>query len=100
MGAHMLGLADELLDYNPELYDARLRFLLMASVTLGWIWGNVDDLSRTAYALIFAFIAGSVVASGTQSALPRISSATALPAFITGAFLYSIMLLMIEHFAD
>ena len=46
MGAHLLGLGHEVRDQAPRLYDSVIRYLLMASVAVGWVWGYLADFSE------------------------------------------------------
>ncbi len=100
MAAHMLGLTHQHRDYAPRRYDRAIRYLLMASVAAGWVWGMVDDLTVRTYGLWFAFIAGCIVATGTFGDLPRISTTRAVPAFALGAVGYTALLLMVEILAE
>ena len=99
MAAHMLGLTHQHRDYDPQRYDRVIRYLLMISVVIGWLWGIVDDLSARTYGLWFAFIAGCIVATGTFGDLPRVSTTRALPAFALGTAAYTVLLLLVENLA-
>jgi len=96
----MLGLSHELRDRDRQRYDAFIRYLLAASVAGGWGWGYLEDFTVETYGLWFAFIAGCIVATGTVSDLPRISSTKALPAFTPGAAGYTTLLLIVEQLSQ
>ena len=55
------------------------------------------NCSELIYGLWFAFIAGSIVASGTVSDLPRISTTRAIPTFLAGALGYTVLLLLVDN---
>lgn len=98
MATHFLGLHHELMHERPQFYNDVVRYLLMGSTALGWLGSVFYTISQPVYALGFAYIAGGIVAVGAISDLPRVKSAPAFAAFLTGALGYSILLLAIEAF--
>lgn len=98
MAAHFLGLHHELMHERPRVYDRMVRYLLMCCTASGWLGSVFFTISQPVYALGFAYIAGGIVAAGAISDLPRVKSVSAFGAFLVGAFVYSLLLLMIEAY--
>jgi len=70
------------------------RWILIASLFLGWSVGMVIILPEVAVALISAFIGGGVILNVTRHELPQ-ENPHSLGAFLASAFLYTIILLLI-----
>lgn len=98
MGAHFLGLNHELLQGHEAEYNRLVRYLLIGCTALGWLGSLVYTISMPVFALGFAYIAGGIVAVGTISDLPRVSSGRGFAMFMAGAVVYSALLLTIESF--
>jgi hypothetical protein len=98
MAAHFLGLHHELSDENPVFYQSVVRYLLAGCSLIGWCFGLLYTISEPVYAIIFAYITGGIVAVGAISDLPRVQTASALIAFLSGALVFSVLLLAIEAF--
>lgn len=77
-----------------EQYDHVAKWILIACLFIGWLLGIVTEISAAAVALISAFIGGGVIMNVTRHELPdeRLNS---LPAFLSAAFFYTLILLLI-----
>ena len=70
VGFHMMGIDHHLRHASPEYYDRWLRYLLVAGVVLGWVFGVTTDLSDTAVALWTAITAGGMLMLVFREELP------------------------------
>lgn len=70
LGFHLMGVDHHLRHARPESYDRQLRYLLAASVVIGWIFGITTDLSDTAVALWTALLAGGMLMMVLKEELP------------------------------
>lgn len=77
---------------HGEIYNRLGRWILVASLFLGWLTGVTIELSATAVALISAFIGGGVIMNVTRHELPE-SKTNSLEAFLSGAGIYTCILL-------
>lgn len=68
------------------------RWILIASLFLGWLTGFFIELSPTAIALVSAFIGGGVIMNVTRHELPS-DSPHSLAAFLLAAAIYTGILL-------
>lgn len=96
MGAHFLGLDHSLSQERRAAYDDSVRYLLIGCTTLGWLGGFFFTISQPVYALVFAYIAGGIVAVGAITDLPRVKSSREFAGFIAGVIVYSAVLLLLE----
>jgi hypothetical protein len=80
--------------YGDE-YDAFARWLLVASLLLGWVVGWLFTLPQAAVALISAFIGGGVIMNVTRHELPK-DAPNSLGAFLFGALFYTMLLLLLN----
>lgn len=77
---------------HGEAYTRFGRWILVASLFLGWAAGVSVELSATAVALISAFIGGGVIMNVTRHELPE-TNPNSLGAFLSGAVIYTLILL-------
>lgn len=70
------------------------RWILIASLFLGWLVGLIIAIPGTAVALISAFIGGGVIMNVTRHELPR-SSSNSVVTFVLAALLYTVILLVV-----
>ena len=75
-------------------YQRKGKWILIASLLLGWCVGTWFVLSLPAVALVSAFIGGGVIMNVTRHELPN-ENPNNLPAFILSSLLYTILLLSI-----
>jgi hypothetical protein len=86
-------------DYNlssehGKEYKKREKWILIASLYLGWIAGLMISLPPAAIALMSAFIGGGVIMNVTRHELPK-ENPHSLGAFVLAAFIYTAILLSI-----
>lgn len=86
-------------DYNlnknhGKNYETIGKWVLIASLFLGWVMGIVYVLPKSAIAMVSAFIGGGVIMNVTRHQLPK-DTAHSLLAFLIAAVLYAAILLSI-----
>lgn len=79
-------------DYK-EAYDRTARWILAASVVLGWLLGLAIEVSEQAVGFLFAFLAGGVVLNVLKEELPEERRSRFLP-FAGGVVGYAALLLL------
>lgn len=79
---------------HGEEYAKTGRWILIASLFLGWLVGIWIMLPPAAVALVSAFIGGGVIMNVTRHELPK-DNPNSLPAFFCAAVLYTAILLLI-----
>lgn len=92
LGVHLLASDVGLLLHHKALYRHRARWVLAASVLLGWLLGVAVELPEASISLIFAFLAGSVIMNVIKDELPAERDSRVLP-FVLGAALYAAVVL-------
>lgn len=79
---------------HGKMYEHAGKWLLIASLFLGWLVGIFYVLPETSIALISAFIGGGVIMNVTRHELPK-ETPHSLGAFLIAALFYTIILLAI-----
>lgn len=79
---------------HGEQYDRFGKWILIASLCLGWMTGSYFQLSATAIALVSAFIGGGVIMNVTRHELPS-DNPHSLGAFLLATGVYTLVLLSI-----
>lgn len=82
-----------LTEAHGQQYQKFGKWILIASLFLGWMIGLWMKLSVTAIALVSAFIGGGVIMNVTRHELPQ-ENPNNLKAFLVGAFLYAVIILI------
>lgn len=77
---------------HPEAYEKRGRWVLAASVVIGWALGLAVSLPLVAVGFLFAFLAGGIILNTLKEELPEDRSSRFLP-FLGGALVYSLIML-------
>jgi hypothetical protein len=93
IGLHYFVIDYSLSQAHGQRYDKREKWLLITALFLGWMTGFSIELSKTAMALIDAFIAGGVIMNVTRHELPR-TNPHSVPTFLFSAFFYTAVLLV------
>jgi hypothetical protein len=70
LGFHMMGVDHHLRHVAPRYYDRQLRYMLVAGVLIGWVFGVTTELSDTAVALWTAITAGGMLMLVFREELP------------------------------
>ena len=98
--AHFIGL-DHLFHHRyPRLYDSFERYLLAASLLLGWLLGWFVEMPDVLYAATFAFLAGGIIIVTIIFELPRVTSAKRYGSFCAGAAAFTLLVLVLEFVRD
>lgn len=79
-------------DDHKERYDSLARWILAASVLMGWALGLVAGIPEVAIGFLFAFLAGGLVLNVLKEELPEERQSRYWP-FLAGAAGYSLLLL-------
>jgi hypothetical protein len=78
--------------HHKDLYGRRGRWILAATVYVGWILGLTVQVSEALVALPLAFVAGGVVLNVLKEELPK-ERESSFGWFALGVFLYAALLL-------
>jgi|APDOM4702015023_1054809.scaffolds.fasta_scaffold20170_2 hypothetical protein len=70
MAVHFVVVNHSLSEQHGELYRRHGRWLLAASVLVGWWLGRIEPLSDAVFARLFALLAGGVVITSLRAELP------------------------------
>lgn len=95
MALHYFTTDYSLNEKHGKLYKHKEKWLLIASIFLGWLAGYYFDLSETAIALISAFIGGGVIMNVIRHELPE-NKNNDIRAFVLGALFYTFILLFLN----
>ncbi len=79
---------------HPNSYGKEGRWVLIASLFLGWLVSKVWILHPAASALVTAFVGGGVIMNVTRHELPK-TNPHSLKAFVTACLFYTVLLLCI-----
>ncbi|NJM85571.1 MAG: hypothetical protein HC839_05570 [Leptolyngbyaceae cyanobacterium RM2_2_21] len=77
---------------HKRTYHGSGRWILAATVLVGWVVGNSTEISEAAIAVLFAFLAGGIILNVLKEELPE-ERESQFWAFATGATFYSALLL-------
>jgi hypothetical protein len=80
-------------DEYGSLYDSQGRWLLTASVFIGWARGMTAPLSERVIGFMVGFVSGSVTINSIRDELPRSGEGRFTP-FEMGAAVFSMLLLL------
>ena len=93
MAVHFLIVDHSLSEEHGRAYGSRGRWLLAASVIIGWIIGVVTPLSEVVVARLFAVLAGGVVITSLRAELPDDREGRFWP-FCIGAVIFAGFLIL------
>jgi len=99
MAIHFAGIDSLIHKHIPNQYNRSVRFMLAASVYIGWITGVMLEIADATLALWYAFMAGGLVVVVTANELPYIRNRGQYGAFIIGAGVFSVFILAIERYS-
>lgn len=94
IGLHYFTNDFSLSEDHGKMYSKQGKWLLIASLFLGWLAGSLFTLSGMAIALVSAFIGGGVIMNVTRHELPK-ENPHSLGSFLLFSILYSILLLAV-----
>jgi hypothetical protein len=93
MALHFFLVGHSLRESHGRPFDRAGRWVLAASVLLGWLGGATTELSPALLARLFAVLAGGVVITSLRAELPREREGR-FWAFCLGAVLYAAVLIL------
>lgn len=96
MGLHYFANDYTLTKHYGKDYATTGKWILAASLFLGWFIGLMTELSEVAIALVSAFIGGGVMMNVIRHELPK-ENPKDLKAFLLSAFAYTLLLLLIGN---
>jgi hypothetical protein len=91
MALHFLIVDHALREEHGRAYDRTGRWVLAASVLMGWAVGTTTALSEVVFARLFAVLAGGVVITSLKAELPGEREGRFWP-FCVGAAAYAVLL--------
>jgi hypothetical protein len=98
MAIHFAGLDYLTRGHFPRLYDSTLRYVLAASVLTGWLTGSVLEISNASLDLWYSFLAGGIIVIAAVYELPHIHTRRQYWAFLVGAGVFSLMILLLQSY--
>ncbi len=90
---HFFIMDENLREHQQSLYDKQGRWFLVGAIILGALVGQVAHLNEAAIALVWSFLAGSVILNVLKRELPD-EKETCFGSFIGGTVLFSILVLL------
>lgn len=94
MGLHFLILDHTLYEMRGEVYRRRGRWVLAASVLLGWLVGHSMHISEILLARMYAVLAGGMIITSAIAELPGERQGRFWPFFL-GAAAYTLLILSV-----
>ncbi len=91
LGLHFVVNDYGLREHHKSAYDHVARWVLAASVPLGWAVGQIAEISEAALGLLLAFLAGGVILNVLKEELPE-QRQSRFSAFALGALGYTVLL--------
>ncbi|MCC5898608.1 MAG: hypothetical protein JJU32_11935 [Phormidium sp. BM_Day4_Bin.17] len=91
---HVFIVDHSLREHHRSLYDKQGRWLLTAAILVGAILGISIPLNEALISAIWAFLAGSIILNILKQELPE-AQKTCFWSFVSGATLYSALILLI-----
>ena len=89
---HFFIIDDNLREHQKSLYDRQGRWLLVGAIVFGAVIGQVAHLNEAAIAIVWSFLAGSIILNVLKRELPD-EKESCFWSFIGGAFLFAVLLL-------
>lgn len=89
---HFFIIDENLREHHQSLYDKQGRWVLVGAIILGALVGQVANLNEAAIALVWSFLAGSIILNVLKRELPD-EKETCFGSFISGTALFAILLL-------
>lgn len=68
---HFFIIDDGLREYHQSLYDKQGRWFLVGAIILGAVIGQVVDLDEVEIAIVWSFLAGSIIFNVLKHELPE-----------------------------
>ena len=97
MGMHIFPIACNLSTHYQAMYDRRGAFLLALASLAGWATGLALYIPTPILVNLVAVVAGGVIVNTSIAELPKEGEGRRWP-FLTGAMVYTALLLILSHF--
>ena len=97
MGLHIFPIACNLSSHYQAVYDRRGAYLLALASLAGWASGLALDIPMPILVNLVAVVAGGVIVNTAIAELPKEKEGR-FGSFLTGATVYSALLLILSHF--
>ena len=94
---HIFPIACGLSSHYREVYDRRGAYLLALASLAGWASGLTLEIPTPILVNLVAVVAGGVILNSTIAELPKEREGR-YGSFLTGAMVYSALLLFLSHF--
>ncbi|MFC2946843.1 hypothetical protein [Virgibacillus sediminis] len=95
MAVHFITNDHALRDSHQDVYDRYGRWVLAGGILLGGLIGEFVEINEQAIALLFSFLAGSVLLNVMKEELPEERRSSFL-AFLVGGGMYTVLLLFAQ----
>jgi hypothetical protein len=89
---HFFIMDENLREHQQSLYDKRGSWLLAGAIVLGAVVGQVSRLNEAAIAIVWSFLAGSIILNALKRELPE-EKETCFWSFVSGAGVFAFLLL-------
>jgi len=98
MGLHFLANDHSLVEHHGDRYQRIGRWLLVAGLLLGWLFGTLPsvEIRPDILALVLAYIAGGTIMNILRHELPDTNRSADVLAFAAAATVYSVLLLSLS----
>ena len=97
MGMHIFPVACNLSSHYKKVYDRHGAYLLALASLAGWATGMALDIPKPILVNLVAVVVGGVIVNTSISELPKGGAGPRWP-FLTGALVYTALLLTLSHF--
>ena len=84
---------DNLREHQTSLYDKQGRWLLVGAIIFGAVIGQVTHLNEAAIAIVWSFLAGSIILNVLKRELPD-EKENCFGSFLSGAAIFTVLLLL------
>jgi hypothetical protein len=95
LGLHFLVNDYGLRKDHKQAYQDLGRWILAASVIVGWVIGLIAEVHEVVISVLFSILAGGIILNVLKEELPE-DRESRFSAFAAGAVLYSIVLLLVQ----
>ena len=89
---HFFIIDESLREHQKSLYDKQGRWFLVGAIILGAVVGQIAHLNEAAIAIVWSFLAGSIILNVLKRELPD-EKENCFGSFISGTTLFAILLL-------
>lgn len=83
--------------HYKRLYEKRGRWVATGGIFIGWLAGYIFEISELVVAILFSFVAGSILLNILKEEMPE-AKESKFTFFVLGASIYTVMLFIFEYF--